>query len=369
MVAYKTYKVRLYPTKEQEAFLAQSIGCARFIYNYLLSYKVKVYENEKRSASRSEMYKEISALKNSQEYKWLEKCGSRVFAYAISDLSCALDTFFKKEKRFPKFRSKKRFNSFSTDRVKVDDRKIKIPLLKSAIKFRGYKCIPNYIVKVTIKKDKTGAYYASIVCQISATKLQKTNAFVGIDMGIKNLIITSDGKKVEKNSFFKKYEIKIAKAQRNLSRKLKGSKSFDRQKTKIARLYKRANSCKTDKLHKLSTILVKKYDVICIEDLSIEGLRHSRKLSKHISYANWRTLIDMIAYKSELRGRKLVKVGRFYPSSKTCSSCGFILDKLSLNERIWICPQCGKEVDRDINAAENILKEGLRILSQGDYDV
>ena len=368
MVIFKTYKVKLYPNKEQEQFFAKSFGCARFVYNYLLSLKTKLHKEEGKSCGFSMMCKEIVSLKKKDEYYWLNDVGSRVPSYAAMDLQRSFEMFFAKKARYPGFRSKKSFNSFTTDRISVSGRKLKIPKLKSGIKFRGYSLTSGTPIYATITMDRCGEYYAAIVFMVESTVSRKNNEAIGIDLGLKNFIVTSDFIKVDANSFLKDGLKRLSKLQRGLSRKTIGSKSWNRQRRKVAIAYKNICNRRNDKLHKLSTSLVRKYGTICTEDLSVRGLIKNRKLSRFIADAGWGDFERMLEYKADWNGSTVVKVGRYFPSSKTCGVCGAIYKDLKLSDRVWKCPECGTTLDRDENAANNILSEGIRILSAGNSD-
>lgn len=368
MVIFKTYKVKLYPNKEQEQFFAKSFGCARFVYNYLLSLKTKLHKEEGKSCGFSMMCKEIVSLKKKEEYYWLNDVGSRVPSYAAMDLQKSFEMFFAKKARYPGFRSKKSFNSFTTDRISVSGRKLKIPKLKSGIKFRGYSITSGTPIYAIITMDRCGEYYAAIVFRVESTVYRRNNEAIGIDLGLKNFIVTSDSIKVDANSFLKDGLKRLSKLQRGLSRKTIGSKSWNRQRRKVAMAYKNICNRRKDKLHKLSTSLVRKYGTICTEDLSVRGLIKNRKLSRFIADAGWGDFERMLEYKADWNGSTVVKVGRYFPSSKTCGVCGAIYKDLKLSDRVWKCPECGTTLDRDENAANNILSEGIRILSAGNSD-
>ena len=214
----------------------------------------------------------------------------------------------------------------------------------------------------------SGKYYVSILTQVSYETLQKTNAKVGIDLGLKDLVITSDGKKYSSNKFIKHYSKELAKAQKHLSRKQKGSNSWNRQRIKVARIQEKIHNCRFDKLHKISTDLIRNYDVICCEDLNVKGMQRNHRLAQAISDASWGAFLSMLTYKAVMNDKQVVKIGRYYPSSKTCHCCGWIKEDLQLKDREWTCPSCGEVLDRDINAAMNILSEGLRNISAGTVD-
>ena len=221
---------------------------------------------------------------------------------------------------------------------------------------------------MTISVTPSGKYYVSILTKVSYEPLQKTKAKVGIDLGLKDLVITSDGKKYSSNKFIKHYSKELTKSQKHLSKKKKGSNSWNRQRIKVARIQEKIHNCRFDKLHKISTDLVRHYDVICCEDLNVKGMQRNHKLAQAISDASWGAFLLMLTYKATMNDKQVVKISRYYPSSKTCHCCGWVKEDLQLKDREWTCPHCGNTLDRDVNAAMNILQEGLRNTSAGTVD-
>lgn len=230
------------------------------------------------------------------------------------------------------------------------------------------KSIKGELRNMTVSVTPSGKYYVCIMAQVEVEDLEKTNQSVGIDLGLKDFVITSDGERYTSNKFIKKYSKKLASMQKHLSRKKKGSGSWNKQRIKVARLQEKIMFCRNDKLHKISTDLIRKYDVICCEDLNVKGMVKNHHLAKSISDASWGTFVTMLEYKAKWYGKTLSKIDRFYPSSKTCHYCGYVKEDLSLSDRFYTCPNCGKQIDRDLNAAMNILDEGLRNISAGTVD-
>lgn len=221
---------------------------------------------------------------------------------------------------------------------------------------------------MTVSVTPSGKYYVCIMAQVEADDLEKTNLSVGIDLGLKDFVITSDNDRYSSNKFIKKYSKNLATMQKHLSRKKKGSGSWNSQRIKVARIQEKIMSCRKDKLHKISIDLIRRYDVVCCEDLNVKGMVKKHKLAKSISDASWGAFVTMLEYKAKWYGKTLVKIDRFYPSSKTCHHCGYVKEDLPLKDREWTCPQCGELIDRDLNAAKNILDEGLRKISAGTVD-
>jgi putative transposase len=252
--------------------------------------------------------------------------------------------------------------------VKIINNKLYIPKFREGIKLKLHRLIGDAIKRCTISKTPTGSYFVSILCEVQYQPKPKTGKILGIDLGLKDFAVTSDGIRIQSPRYFKGYEQQLAHAQRHLFRKENGSNKRNKQRLKVARLYEKISNSRLDFLHKLSMQIANAYDVICVEDLNIKGLLKNRRLAKHIADVSWGTFIRLLKYKAEWNDKQMVKVGRFFPSSKTCHYCGYIYKKLKLSEREWICPDCGQKMDRDINAIKNTLEEGLNILSGGTLD-
>ena len=365
-VINKVYKFRIYPNKEQEILLSKHFGCSRFIYNYFLNQRKEQYQKDNKSDNYYKQAKSLTELKKQDEYNWLKEVNSQTIQFALRNLDTAYDRFFRKLAQFPNFKSRKHKNTFTIPQFgRLEENKIFIPKFKEGIKVKLDKReVKGKIGKLNITKTPTGKYHVSIFTEQTIEQLPKTNKKCGIDLGIKDFVITSDGIKLKTNRYTKKYSRELKKAQQHLSRKEKGSNGFEKQKLKVAKIHEKIASCRLDTLHKVSKELVENYDLISIEDLNVKGMIKNHKLSKHIADASWGNFVNLLNYKCDWYGKELVKVNRFYPSSKTCSSCGWINQGLKLSDREWTC-KCGKIHDRDINASKNILKEGLKIFGQG----
>lgn len=365
-VINKVYKFRIYPNKEQEILLSKHFGCSRFVYNYFLNQRKEQYQKDNKSDNYYKQAKSLTELKKQDEYNWLKEVNSQTIQFALRNLDTAYDRFFRKLAQFPNFKSRKHKNTFTIPQFgKLEENKIFIPKFKEGIKVKLDKReVKGKIGKLNITKTPTGKYHVSIFTEQTIEQLPKTNKKCGIDLGIKDFAITSDGIKFKNNRYTKKYSRELKKSQQHLSRKEKGSNGFEKQKLKVAKIHEKIASCRLDTLHKVSKELVENYDLISIEDLNVKGMIKNHKLSKHIADASWGNFVNLLNYKCDWYGKELVKVNRFYPSSKTCSSCGWINQGLKLSDREWTC-KCGKIHDRDINASKNILKEGLKIFGQG----
>lgn len=362
----KTYRFRLLPTKEQEVLLNQHFGHSRWVYNHFLNERKEQYQADKKSDNYYKQAATLTKLKKEEDTKWLKEVNSQTLQFALRSLDTAFLNFFRGNAQFPKFKSRKHKNTFTIPQFgTLVGNKISIPKFKEGIKVKLHREVKGKIGKMSITKTPTGKYYVSIFTEQESNELPKTNREVGIDLGLKDFVITSDNKKFKNNRYTKKYAKQLKKAQQHLSRKQKGSNGFEKQKLKVAKIHEKIASCRLDTLHKVSYELVRDNGLIVIEDLNVKGMIKNRKLSKHIADASWGNFVNLLQYKCDWYGRELVKVNRFFPSSKTCNVCGWINQELKLSDREWTCKSCGVVHDRDVNASKNILKEGLKIHRQG----
>jgi len=365
----KSYKYKLKPNKDQIVLLNKHFGSIRFAYNYFLNERKKEYETNKNTINYYDNAKSLTELKKLEEYSWLNEINSQSLQDSLKNLETAYKNFFKFKKGFPRFKSKKSKNSFSVPQsVKLLNGKLVIPKFKEPIDLILSRSFSGIIKSCTISKTPTNEYFVSILVETEHTKLEKTGKSIGIDLGLKDFVITSEGFKYKNNRYTKTYERKLKEHQQHLSRKTKGSNRYYKEKLKVANIYKKITNSRLDNLHKVSTELIKKYDVIVLEDLNIKGMVKNHKLSKHISDASWSKFIELLTYKAEWNDKEIVKIDRFFPSSKTCNCCGFINQNLKLDIREWTCPSCKTRLDRDLNASINILKEGYKHKSSGTDD-
>ena len=359
----KSFKYRIYPNQDQKELLSKIFGQVRFVYNLGLETKISAYTGNKQHLSCFDLNKQITELKK-YECEWLKESPSQALQMSMANLDNAYTNFFRGA-GFPKFKNKYRKQSFQLPQgvfFNEDKKQIFIPKLRLVdIDFhREYK---GDIKTVTVSKSVTDKYYVSLLVdnkrELPKKKPIKLETTVGIDLGIKDFVITSDGKKFKNQDFFKSALKRLRIEQRSLNRKQKGSNHYNKQKMEVALVHEHVRNQRQDYLHKISKHLVDNYDTICIEDLNIGGMLKNGNLSRAISDMGWFDFRSMLEYKCKLYGKNLSVIGRFDPSSKTCSNCGVINKELSLNDREWTC-KCGTNHDRDINAAKNIRNFGLR---------
>ena len=362
----KAYKYRIYPNKEQKIQIAKTFGCCRFVYNQILAYHKDAYENEKKSVSKTDCNNYCNReLK--KEYEWLKDVDKFALTNAIYNMDAAYRKFFKEHAGYPKFKSKRdNHKSYTTnytnENIVVDFEKgrVKLPKLKM-VKAKQPRKFEGQIKSATITQMPSGKYFVSILVEEEQVELPKVEKSVGIDLGIKDLVITSDGEKIDNLKLIKKYENKLVRQQRKLAHKQKGSKNREKQRIKVAKIYEKIANTRNDYLHKISHKLINENQVIVSEDLSVSNMVKNSNLAKPISDCGWSEWTRQLQYKADWYGRTYIKIGRFVPSSQICHVCGYKNEETKdLSVRKWTCPQCRTEHDRDINAAINILNEGLK---------
>ncbi len=352
------YRFRLYPNKEQEEFLNRQIGHCRFVYNKLLEIAKRDYEQEGKKWNYYQYKRLLSELK--EEFPFLKEANSQSLQEAVKWLDRAFKNFFKGLAKFPKFKSKKRTNSVSIPQhFRIEGNKVRIPKLRTPIRFIKHREIEGKVKSISITKTLTGKFYLNVLVEKEIEPLVETSKVIAIDVGLTHFCALSTGRKVENPKHLIKTEQRIKKLQRQLSRKKKGGRRFRILAKRIAKLHEKVRNQRDDFLHKLSKQIIRDNQAVVVEDLNVKGLVQNTKLSKHIADASWRRFIQFLEYKARLYGRILIKVDKFYPSSKLCHKCGFKKKDLKLLDREWECPRCGAEHDRDFNATLNLLKEGL----------
>lgn len=371
-----TYKYRIYPTEEQKVTFAKHFGCCRFVYNYFLNREKEFYLNNKEDIESKRIkghntafdnLKVLTQLKKQKEFSWLNEVASHSLGIALKNLEVAYSNFFKKRAKFPKFKKKTHYQSYNIDNgtLYIKNEKLHIPKIRDGIKIVVHRPLEGKILNGTISKTADERYFISITVEKEICKLPEKTNKIGIDLGIKDFAVISDGSKIS-NPHFKKKEVnKLKKLQRALSRKSKDSHRREKCRVKLAKLNTSITNRKNDFLYKLSSKLINENQVICLESLNVKGMVKNHRLAESISECSWYEFVRQLDYKAKWYGRTVVKIDRFFPSSKTCSNCGFIKESLNLSERTWTCPKCGTIHDRDMNASKNILKQGLNSLSFG----
>ena len=365
----------MYPNQAQQTLIGKTIGCSRFVFNHFLALWNDTYKETRKGLTYNACSKQLPQLK--EEFIWLKEVDSISLQSSLINLSDSFTRFFRKQNKAPRFKSKKNdIQSYTTKHTKgnisVIDNKIKLPKL-GLVRFAKSREVKGRIMNATIRRNPTGKYFVSILAREEVQPLDKTESAVGIDLGITDFAILSNGQKIDNHKFTLKMEKKLKREQRKLSRRaliaiennidLLDAKNYQKQRRKVARLHEKVMNQREDFLNKLSTDIIKNHDIICIEDLNIKGMLRNRKLAKSISDVSWSAFETKLEYKAKWYGKTIIKVGGWFPSTRTCSSCGQLAGKKPLDIRVWTCTNCHVHHDRDINASKNILAEGLNSLS------
>ena len=373
----KSIKIRIYPDINQKQFISKQLGCCRFIYNKLLDYRTNSFKDKNISIS-SQLGKYLTNLKKQKDYIFLTEVYDRCLRQTLIDLIKAYDKFFKLNKGYPKFKSKKdtkqscRFPNDVFNRKNYVCNKIKgnrITLINQLQNIL-FKCSrkdeiylnknQKYIHSVTLIKTSTEKYYLSILIDYNIKQKYKLNTTIGLDLGIKDFIVDSNENRYENKHFYKNQEKKLKKLQKQLNKKQSGSNNRNKARIKLAKIHEKIKNQRLYYLHQITSKIVNENQIICIEDLNVSGMMSNHKLAKSISDLSFYEFRRQLEYKCRWYGRQLIIIDRFYPSSKTCHNCGHIYKDLKLSQREWICPHCKSLIDRDYNAAQNILDEGLK---------
>ena len=367
----KAIKIRLYPKKEQIAYINKQFGCCRFVYNQCLAYRKESYEKESISISSSDSINHIVELKN--KYEWLKEVHSKVLQQSVRNMNQAYDNFYKLHKGYPKFKSKKDNNQscrFPKDAfIGVRGNRIDLIRALSDIHFKCSRKDEIYLNKnqdkvssLTLRKLPSGDFYLSVLIDKPNDYRSQTNGIIGIDLGIKDFVVTSDGESFDNLHHKKSKTNKLKRLHRELSRKQKGSNNRNKARVKLAKAYNKISNQKEYYLHQVTNALINENQIICMENLNVKGMMRNHKLAESIQEMNFGEFRRMLEYKAKWYNRQVVFVDRFFPSSKTCNYCGCTKKDLKLSDRQWVCPNCGEVIYRDYNAACNIKDDGLRII-------
>ncbi len=373
----RAVKIRLYPNVTQAIQINKLLGCYRVVYNQCLARKIKSYEENKISENRTTLSHFIHhELLKDDNFVWLREQNTKVLKQAVNDMLSAYKNFFERHTGYPRFKSKKdkqscRFELGAISKRNVyTDYKLSLANIRN-IKFRCSKKYAEYLQRhkenirqATLTRLPCGEYYLSVLIDGDLThKVKESHHTIGIDLGVKDFVITSDGEVFDNLHFKKSESDKLKRLQRQLSRKVKDSNNRNKVRIKLAKIYKRITDKKQYYLHQISNYLIDENQVICMEDLNVKGMLKNHKLAGNIQELNFGEFKRMLEYKANWYSRKLIFVDRFYPSSKTCNHCGYVNKKLKLSDRQWVCPNCGEIIERDYNAALNIRDEGIRLIS------
>ncbi|MGF6900959.1 IS200/IS605 family element RNA-guided endonuclease TnpB [Paraburkholderia sp. GAS348] len=366
----RAYRFRFYPTPEQEAILARTFGCARFAYNHMLRLRTDAWYQRQERVGYHETSAALTALKKTPEHAWLNEVSSVPVQQALRHLQTAFANFFAKRAKYPNFRRKDGAQSaeYTTSAFKWDGASLKLAKMDAPLAIRWSRTIPKgaKVTTATVSKDASGRYHVSMLCDDAVSAKPEVSGKVGIDLGLTHFAILSTGEKIAAPNTFRKNEARLAKLQRRLAKKQKGSANRMKAKLKVARMHARTADSRRDFLHKLSSRLINENQVIAIESLAVSNMQKNRCLAKSISDASWSEFTRQLEYKAQWYGRTLVGIDKWYPSSKRCSDCGHTAVKIPLNIRAWTCPECGSVHDRDINAARNVLAAGLAASAHGE---
>ncbi len=366
------YRYRFYPTPDQQRELARTFGCTRFVWNRMLAMKQEAFRQRAERISYPETDRRLTVLKQQEETSFLSEVSSVPLKQGLRHLDKAYTAFFRGDAKLPRFKSRKHRQSAAYTKQGFSARGSGTPVVKLAkqsepLAIVWSRPLPSEPSSLTVVKEPDGRYYVSFVVEVEAEHFERTNRSVGIDLGVKDVVATSDGDKSGNPKHLRKSLDRLALEQKRLSKKVKGSGKYHKQRRRVARVHSRIRDQRRDFAHQLTTRLVRRYDTICVESLAVKNMVRNHSLAGAILDAGWGTLVGMLRYKCELYGKTLVEVDRWLPCTKTCSACGHVVESLALDIRSWTCPErsCGAEHDRDTNAAVNVLGAGMVLAARG----
>ena len=368
MKTSKAYRFRFYPTIEQAQLLSRTFGCVRYVYNWALKAKTNAYYKEGKRLYYKDLSAELTIIKQQPETVWLSEVSSVALQQELRHLDRAFIHFFEGRAEYPQFHKKhgKQSATFASSAFKWDGKTITLAKMKEPLAIRWSRKLSGIPTSLTITKDAAGRYFVSLTIEEDITPLPEIDQQIGIDLGLLDTVILSTGEKAGNPRFFRKDEKRLAKAQKRLSKKQRSSKNRDKARIKVAKIHAKITDRRQDFLHKLTTQLIRENQVISLESLQVKHMIQNHHLVKSIADVGWGELVRQLEYKAAWYGRTVVKIDKFYPSSKRCYDCGHLMPKMALHVRVWTCPECGKKHDRDINAAKNILAAGLAVLACGE---
>ncbi len=366
----RAYQYRCYPTEEQRHILARTFGCIRYVYNWGLRLRTNAYYQRQERVSYSDTSAAMTQLRKQPETAWLSEVAYIPLQQALRHLDKAFRNFFEGRANYPTFKKKhgRQSAEYTTSAFKWDGKELTLARMEQPLPIRWSRPLPKDAkpTTITVSKDTAGRYFVSFLVEEDFTPLPVSPCTVGMDLGVHDTVTLSTGEKVGNETFLRKDEAKLKRAQRHLSSKQKGSKNRAKAKLKVAKIHARIADRRRDFLHKLTTRLIHENQVLCVESLSVKQMLKNHRLAKAIADVVWGELIRQLQYKAAWYGRSVVAIDKWYPSSKRCYDCGHILDSLSLDIRQWSCPECGVAHDRDINATLNIHAAGLAVFACGE---
>ena len=354
-----SFKYRLYPTPEQTELFAKTFGCVRYVWNTLLDWRSKEYTLNANKINYTKTASKLVEIK--RDIEWLNEVSSVALQQTLRNQDAAFSNFFAKRAKYPTFKKRRNKQSFklALNAFAIKDGKVYIAKNKEPLNIKFHRPLKGEITSLTISKDCANRYFISFCSDVDIEPLPALNNIIGIDLGLKDFAITSDGEKYNPTKSFLRYQKLLKKVQRRLAKKVKGSKNRNKARVKVAKVHNKIADSRKDFLHKLSTKLIRENQTIAIEDLNVKGMIKNHKLAKHIQNASWSEFVRQLKYKAMWYGRTIVQISPWFPSSKLCSDCGFKVEKMPLNIRKWTCNNCNETHDRDVNAAINLNTAGL----------